>query len=147
MRKNLKMICIVTALAIAFAVPVHAKEVETRSSAYISAYDSALVAGTGPELHIWFNVLGSGRMDEIGASEIKVQRSPTGTGDWTTVKIFTKADYPQMVCQDTGYHNTHVTYYGLTGHYYRAIVTVYAAKGNGAGYLVDYAEVIYLSPI
>ena len=146
MKRFLKILCAVLAAMIALNVPVFAEEVSPRSSAYIAAYDSALSRGIGGEFHIWFQAMGKNTMDEIGASEIKVQQSPTGTGDWTTVKIFRKTDYPQMVCEDTIYHEAHVTYYGLTGNYYRAIVTIYAKKGNGEGVLFDYAEVLYLSP-
>lgn len=146
MRKFLRMISVLMALVIMLTVPVYAQENNTRSNAYISAYDSALFRGIGGEFHIWFRVVGTEIMDEIGALEIKVQQSPTGTGDWTTVKIFRKADYPQMICENTAGHTSHLTYYGISGNYYRAIVTVYAAKGNGTGCMIDYAEVLYLSP-
>ena len=146
MRKCLRMVSVLMVLVITMTVPVYAQENNARSNAYISAYDSALFRGTGAEFHIWFQVIGNQRMDEIGASEIRVQQSPTGTGDWTTVKIFRKADYPQMICENTVAHTSHLTYYGLSGNYYRAIVLVYAAKGNGSGCMIDYAEVLYLSP-
>lgn len=144
--RSLKMLCLVMAAVLMLNIPVYADEPAVCSSSYIDAYDSALSRGVGAEFHIWFHVMGTGTMDEIGASEIRVQQSPTGTGDWTTVKIFRKADYPKMVCQNSGYHNTHVTYYGLSGNYYRAIVLLYAKDSTGEGVIIDYAEVLYLSP-
>ena len=136
------MICIALAFAMMFAVPVHASEATTWSSSYILAYDSALLKVSGTTFEVRFNITGAGIMDEIGVSEIRVQSSWTGTGDWNTMKVFYPEDYPDMVAENIYAHVGNVLYTGTTGYHYRAIVTFYAKKGNGAGYITDYAEVI-----
>ena len=144
MRKINRCLCLVVAVIMVLANPVYAQEPSTRASAYISSYDSFLYKSASNQIQVWFNVTGAGRIDELGASEIKVQRSSTGTGDWVTMKTYYPEDYPEMISENAFYLNTYVTYTGTAGYYYRAIVTFYGKKGNGSGEIIDYAEVLRL---
>lgn len=144
MKKINKCFCIVIAVVLLLAVPVHAEEASTWASAYISSYDSYLYKSAPNEIQVWFEVTGAGRVDELGVSEIKVQRSSTGSGGWVTMKTYYPDDYPEMISENDFYHNSYVTYTGTAGYYYRAIVTFYSKKGNGTGEMIDYAEVLRL---
>ena len=70
-------------------------------------------------------------MDELGASEIKIQRSSDGV-NWTTMKTYTKESYSNLICENTGSHAACVSYTGTAGYYYRAKITLYAKKGTGS---------------
>lgn len=142
-----RIFCVVVAAVLLFNIPVYAGENTARSSSYIALYDSALVKGTGTELNVWFHVVGTDTMDEIGAREIRVQQRSSPDENWKTVITFRSENYPTMICQNTGYHSTHVTCRVTPGYYYRAIVIIYAAKDNGSGSIADYAEVIYIPPL
>jgi len=144
MKRINRYICLVMAVAMLLAVPVYAEEVLPWSSSYISSYDSYLYKSAPNQIQIWFEITGLFRVDELGVSEIKVQRSSTGTGDWVTMKTYYPEDYPEMISENDFYHNTYVTYTGTAGYYYRAVVTFYSKKGNGSGEIIDYAEVLRL---
>lgn len=144
MKRINRYICLVMAVVMLLAIPVHAEEISPWSSSYIGAYDSYLHKSATNQIQVWFEVTGMGMMDKLGVSEIKVQRSSTGTGDWVTMKTYYPEDYPEMISENDFYHNTYVTYTGTAGYYYRAIVTFYGEKGNGCGEIIDYAEVLRL---
>ena len=144
MNKTIRIICIVMAIALLLVTPICAEESSTYSSAFISSYDSFIDNPSGKTLEIWFDVVGTGKMDEIGAESIELYRSSNGT-NWTLVKTFLPEDYPQMICEDTGMNYDCVTYTGSYGYYYKAYVTFYAANSRGCGNDYDYSEVEYLS--
>ena len=144
MKKFKRRICVILVVAMVLAIPVYAEEAQTRSSAYISMYDSYLYKSASNQIQVWFEVGGMGIMDEIGCSEIRVQRSSTGTGNWVTMKTYYPEDYPEMLSENDYSHIDYVTYTGTPGYYYRAIVIIYAKKGSGFGEIIDYAEVLKL---
>lgn len=144
MSKTVRIICIVMAIILLLVTPIYAEESNTYSSAFISSYDSFIDITSGRTMEIWFDVVGTGKMDEIGAESIKLYRSTNRT-DWTLVKTFLPEDYPQMICEDTGMNYDCVTYTGSYGYYYKAYVTFYASNSRGRGNEYDYSEVEYLS--
>lgn len=144
MKRIFKYICLVMAVVMLLANSVHADEITPWASSYISSYDSYLYKSAPNQIQVWFEVTGMGRVDELGVSKIKVQRSSTGTGDWVTMKTYYPEDYPEMISENDFAHSTYVTYTGTAGYYYRAIVTFYSKKGNGCGEIIDYAEVLRL---
>lgn len=144
MKKFNKCICIALAVIVLLAIPVHAEEASSRSSSYITSYDSYLYKSASNQIQVWFNVTGAGRIEELGVSQIKVQRSSTGTGNWVTMKTYYPEDYPEMISENDFAHCSYVTYTGTAGYYYRAIVVFYGKNGNGFGEIIDYAEVLRL---
>lgn len=143
MKRLIRYACIVVALAILVAVPIHTKAVDVRASSYFMAYDSYLWKTTGTTFEVWFDVLACDYMDELGVNSIKVQRSSDGE-NWATMKIYYPDVYSQMISEDTLDHVGCVTYTGTSGYYYRACVTFYAKNSSGTGMRVDYAETIRL---
>lgn len=144
MKRINRYLCLVMAIIMLLAIPVHAQEASTWASAYITSYDSYLYKSSTNQIQVWFEVTGMGRVDELGVSEIRVQRSSTGTGDWVTMKTYYPEDYPELLSENAFVHTGYVTYTGTAGYYYRAIVTFYSKKGNGSGEIIDYAEVLRL---
>ena len=84
-------------------------------------------------------------MDELGVSEIKIQRSSDGS-NWTTAHTFRSDTYPWFLDQNTVAHLGTAKCTTLTGYYYRAKVTFWAEKtGLGTGSYTATTETIYLS--
>lgn len=143
MKKAVRILCFAMTLIILMAMPVWANESSTYSSLFIASYDSFITNPAGNTLKIWFDVVGNGAMDEIGAMSIELDRSSNGRR-WVTVQTFLPEDYPQMVCRDTGIAYDYVSCTVEYGYYYRAYVTMYASDSRGTGTVYDYAETIYL---
>lgn len=86
----------------------------------------------------WYEVTAVKGMDELGASQIRLQRSADGV-TWTTVKTYSSNDYSSMICENTGTHGGYATYSNVSsGYYCRARVDHYAKLGNGYGTYTDY---------
>lgn len=135
MKRFSQCVCLLLVVAMVFAMPVLAAEtVDQRSSAYFMNFSVYLWEIEGSKFEVWFDITAVETMDELGTKTIKVQRS-TDEENWTTVKTYQKADYPQMVDSNRlGYANC-VTYSYTNGYYYRAVVVLYAKKGTGTGEL------------
>ena len=141
MKRFLRLVCLLVVFATLAAVPAYAQEQSTRASSYLSSYLAYCTKNSSTSLTVTFQVLGTGIMDEIGASKVKVQYSSDKV-NWTTAKTFLKADYPSMTDTDTGSHASTLTCTVPSGKYYRAYVEFYSAKGNGSGMQFYYTEII-----
>lgn len=146
MKRFVKLICVILAIATIAAVPVSAEtEASTRASDFFAAISTYIYQTTDTKFQVWFDLVTVEGMDELGASSIKVQRSADGT-NWTTMFTYLPEYYPQMIDTNSGSHAAYVPYHGTEGYYYRALVTFYAAKGNGIGKLDRYTQTVYLQP-
>ena len=125
---------------VAFAV----EEAGARASNYFFASSVYLYKTTGTTFQAWFDVKAVGIMDELGASTIKIQRSSDGE-TWTTMKTYSKADYPDLIYENTARHAACVTYTGTSGYYYRARVELYAKNSSGTAYMTEYTSSMKLS--
>ncbi len=144
MKKSVYKICIVLCIISMLVVSVNAQEDGTFSSPFFASYDSCIEVITGTtSIEIWFDVVGNGAMDEIGVSEIELERSRDGR-DWTVVKTFLPEDYPQMICRNTGIAYDYVPYTGDSGYVYRAYVTYHARNSRGLGIEYQYSESVYV---
>ena len=143
MKRIVKIVSVVLAMAVLLAVPAQAAEVVApRGSSYFMSVCTYLWHVSGTTFEAWFDVTAVRGMDEIGASSIAIQRS-TDNQNWTTVKTFTKANYPSMIDEDTCQHASYVTYTGSTGYYYRARVTIYAKDGSGTAFDYWYTDTLH----
>ena len=91
MKKFINVVCVLVSLVCLLSMPVHAEDESTYASVFFGAYDSFLRNPSGTIIQIWFDVVGNGSMDEIGASTIVVEQSSDGI-QWTAVKTFLKED-------------------------------------------------------
>lgn len=136
--------CIILVLIMVLAIPVFATEnVETRASSFFGGSSVYLCNVSGTTFEAWFDVTGTGGMDEIGANFIKIQRSIDGE-NWTTIKTFYKEDYPNLVNTNTVVHAAGVSHTGTRGYYYRAYIQLYAKNSSGSGVRNRYTSAIQI---
>lgn len=138
MKKLKRYVCFVLLIISMLSVQVFAEDTTPRASAYVRSYSAYLEPTSNSTFDVWFDVTATSRMDELGTSVIKVQRSSDGS-NWYTVRTYKKEMYSQMICENTGAHTDCVSYTSIEpGFYYRAYVEFYAKKGTGTGYVYYY---------
>lgn len=120
MKKNIARL-LVALLACTFTFGVGNASVQT--SKLISECSSSL-ASSGNTVTVYFKIMGTSIMDEIGASKITVQRY--NGSSWVTVKTFTLSNTAGMTSQNVRSHSGSVTYNATTSGTYRAVVEVFA---------------------
>ena len=118
-------------LIVAILCPINVFAMETRASHYLSSYSAYVYPAGWGIVQVWFDVDGTGYMDEIGALEIQLYESKDNE-TWTWVKTFDFQDYSDMLGYNDHSHVGHVEYNGTIGRYYKAYVCVWAGK-NGDG--------------
>ena len=131
MKRNLAIKIIAITLIVAFVFPINAMAIETRASDYLTAYSAYIYPAGWGKVQVWFDVDGTGYMDEIGALEIYLYESKDNE-NWTWVKTFEHQDYTDMLEYNDYTYMSHVEYNGTIGRYYKAYVCVWAGK-NGDG--------------
>lgn len=136
-RKNSALVAIILCLILTFAFPVSASAVGDDAlmpcaSYYLDAYSAYVYVTDSGEVQVWFDVMGTGWMDEIGALSIRLYESTDGT-NWTWVETFLHEDCDTMLFYDECYISSHVSYpNGSTTKQYKAYVGIWAGK-NGDG--------------
>ena len=134
----------VLVVVLLMSIPAFASEtVESRASYFFGAYGTYLCNISGASFEAWFDVTGTGTMEEIGVNFIKIQRSPDGV-NWTTMRTFSKENYPHLIYNNSVYHTAGISYTGTPGFYYRAYIQLYAKNSRGTGQLDRYTTSIYI---
>ena len=105
--------------------------VQPYASKYLTAYNTYICAVGGGDIQIWFEVMGTGDMDELGTLRIMLYES-TDNVNWTWKKTYSHESYDTMLIEDDYWHMDCVTYDGVAGRYYKAYVCIWAGK-NGSG--------------
>lgn len=141
MKRFFRYISILLVAVMLLTIPAVAAE--PRASNYIMRTTVYLKLVTGTQFRVWHEIIALGIMDELGASEIKVQESSDGE-NWSTVKTFTPTDDPSMVAKDTLGYADYVTYTGTKGLYYRARIVLFAENSTGRGEVVAYTDPLKL---
>lgn len=127
MRTLLLMILIISIMSTSV---VMAYAVTPRSNAYVSSFDNEITAIGDGKVKIEFETWGTGTMDKIGASTIKVYDQD----GWVYSFFMSNSAYTsQMIGTKTTHFYGSVTYQGVEGNTYHATVTHYAAKDGGSG--------------
>ena len=137
MKKRL-IIAVVICILFSFAIPMsvsattNEEQVAPRASYYLDAYSAYVYVTPSGEVQVWFDVMGTGDMDEIGALSILLYESTDGV-HWTWVESFLHEDCDTMLFYDDWYISSHVSWSGgSTAKQYKAYVGVWAGKnGNG----------------
>lgn len=106
-------------------------QIQPYASKYLSAYNTYICAVGNGDIQIWFEVLGTDDMDELGTLSIVLYES-TNNSTWTPIKTFLHEDYSSMLLEDDYWHMDYVPYDGVAGRYYKAYVCIWAGK-NGSG--------------
>lgn len=101
------------------------------ASTYLDNYSAYVYLPGGGEVRVYFDVEGTGYMDEIGALSIEIHESTDGV-NWDWVETFNHYSTSGMLSYDDDFHSGYVSYDGTAGNYYKAYVCVWAGKnGNG----------------
>lgn len=144
MKRFSRLICMMLAAVMLLAIPAAAAEnAEPRASSFFGSTDVYLYKTSSTQFQAWFEVSALYTMDKVGASEVKIQESSDGE-NWTTVKTCTMANYSNLICENTGFHASYISYTGITGKYYRAKITLYAENSTGVGERIRYTSSILL---
>lgn len=130
MKRFIRLVCLLVVFATLAAIPAYAQEQSTRASDYLSSYGAYCTKLSSTSVGVSYIVVGTGTMDEIGVSTVKIQYSSDKI-NWTTAKTFTKANYSSMTDTNTGSHGGSLNCTVPSGKYYRAKVTFYSAKNGG----------------
>ena len=125
-------ICVIVALMVPMSVSAaQADPIMPLASYYLDSYNTYICDMGNGRIEIWFDVMGTGDMDEIGVLSIKLYESSDNT-NWTRVKTYLHEDYSSMLAEDEWYHCSCVSYQGTAGKYYKAYVCIWAGK-DGSG--------------
>lgn len=145
MKRFIKLVCIILVLATVMMIPVSAAtESSPRASLFFSSISTYICQTTSTKFQVWFDVVAVEGMDELGVSEIEIQRS-SDNADWDPMFTYYPQYYSQMIDENTVSHMSYVPYTGTSGYYYRALVTFYAKNSNGTGELDRYTQTVYLT--
>mgnify|MGYP003291392825 CR=1 FL=1 len=129
----IRLVALILIAALITPLNVNAAENEIRpyASNYLTAYNTYICDVGNGRHEIWFEVMGTGDMDEIGTLSIELYEV-TSTGSLKWVKTFLYEDYNTMLSYNDWYHCSYVTYQGSSSKTYKAYVCIWAGKnGNG----------------
>ena len=145
MKRFAKCICFALILAMLLAIPAHAAETgDSRSSNYFGSSAVYLYEMAGTTFQAWFEVTCVRYMDQVGAKEIKIQRS-SDNENWTTMATYSMDSYySTLICENELGHDACITYTGTRGYYYRAYYKLYAKDESGSATWARYSSSIYL---
>ena len=137
MRPFIRFVALI--LIFTMTIPVFASAVsdavQPRASYYLNNYGAYIFLPGDGEVRVYFDVTGTGYMDELGALSIQIYECSTNSSninDWTWKKTFTHDSTPGMLSYNDNFHGSYVTYQGTEGKYYKAYVCIWGGKdGDG----------------
>lgn len=133
MRKKERNVVIRLAALILIAAmlcPIGASAVEPRASYYLDSYNAYPYAAGSGKVQVWFHVTGVDYMDDIGSLSIQIYES-TDNSNFSFVDSYNNGNTPSMLGHDKIIYQSHVTYSGVAGRYYKAYVCIYAGDSSG----------------
>ncbi len=130
----IRFIALILVVSLISPCTVSAASNETVSpygSKYLSLYSAYVYVTSSGEVQVWFEVMGTNDMDEIGSLKIMLYESTDGTNwEWQTTFLHDKTS--GMLFPNDYYVSSHVTWpYGSTQRQYKAYVCVWAGKNGG----------------
>lgn len=135
-KKSIMIRLMALLMVIVLMVPVCAsaaapETVQPYASAYLDNYSAYVYLPGNGEVRVYFDVQGTGTMDELGVLTIEIWESTNGS-TWTWKESFTHDTTSGMLSYNDNFHSGHVSYNGVAGRYYKAYVCVWGGKnGNG----------------
>lgn len=93
------------------------------ASEYLSRFSGSITARGGGVLKISYIVIGTKTLDELGISEIVVEKKIGSS--WIEADTFTESDYPEFAATDSSSLEDYILYDGVAGIEYRAKITGY----------------------
>jgi hypothetical protein len=140
--KFLKITMIILALSLCLSSVAMAESgIQPFASSRINAYNTNIISNGSGYITIYFNIIATGTMDELGASYIVLQSSTDGTS-WLTTYNFIPSSYSSMMGYNVSYKSGSVSYSGIDGVYYRAYVTFKAKNSTGTDTVSEYTSTV-----
>ncbi|MGN0166981.1 MAG: hypothetical protein ACI4AB_02965 [Acetatifactor sp.] len=127
-------------LMITLLIPIGARAtttetVQPRASAYLDTYGAYVYAAGNGVVQAWFDVQGTGTMDELGVLFVKFYECSTNSSninDWEWKETYFHDTTSGMLSYNDDYHSGHVDYTGTPGLYYKAYLCVWGGEdGDG----------------
>lgn len=144
MKRITSCICLMLVMGIILAAPVCAMTNENqRASSFFRTYLLYLEKTSGNHFGIYYDVTGTGTMQEIGVEEIVLYRSQDGV-NWETACTYKSSIHTNMICTNTVTHDGYFIYCGTAGYRYQAEIKLYAKDSRGSATLTVYTNVLYL---
>lgn len=132
-----RLLAVVIICSILLPVGVSAATSETvqpRASDYLDNYNAYVYLPGDGRVEVYFDVQGTGMMDELGALCIQIYECSTNSSDlddWTWIQTFTYDSTPGMLNYNDFLHCGSVSCQGVVGRYYKAYVCVWSGKNGG----------------
>lgn len=104
------------------------------ASHYLSFYN-AYITKSGNTIKINIDVVGTGIMDKIGATEIYLYERVNSSDSWSLVQTYLSSDpayTSSMIDTNISFFDDYVSYSGNSSYQYMAYVTIYAEKDGGS---------------
>jgi hypothetical protein len=104
------------------------------ASHYLSYYN-AYITRSGNTVKVYIDVVGTGVMDQIGATEIYLYERENSYSNWTLVQTYLYSDpayASAMMVSNASFKYDYVSYSGNSSYQYMAYVTIYAEKNGGS---------------
>lgn len=128
MTKVRREIAILLTISLVFALACSFASANTEASDYLAEYGAALVAREeSGRYDIYYDVTAVKRSDSLGVSQVKIYRS-----DGTYITTIFGSTSNGLIRENSPSHTGTYTYYGVSGNSYYAVVTIFAARGNGS---------------
>ena len=104
-----------------------------RSSYYLDSYRAWLDPQDDGVIEVVVDVQATGYMDDVGALNIAIYESADDGDSWDLVRAYAASMTPGMIQHDKLlYYDRPVSYQGVVGLDYAAVVTVYAGDSTGS---------------
>lgn len=95
-------------MAFPTATAASSENVQPYGSKYLSIYSAYVYVTASGEVQVWFDVMGTGTMDEIGSLAIMLYASSDGT-NLTLLKTFLHDRTSGMLFENDYYVSSHVS--------------------------------------
>ena len=128
-----KLIAIILTVSLCAPIGTQAAMPDTAqpmASAYLTSYTAYICAMGNGDLEIWFEVLGTRTLADIGVLTVYLYES-TDNSTFYWVKTFRFTEHTNMLWHDDCICVDHVDYEGVPGRYYKAYVHVWAGPEDG----------------
>ena len=134
-KKALRLASLILVVFLTFSLL--APVAQARASLYIFSYSATIHTEGNGKVSVWFDITGTGTMEEIGAKTVTIYENNKSVFTYSFL-----AD-PSMMSYNKAFHCSSVTYSGVAGRSYYAVVSFWAAKqGGGDGRSVTTSSII-----
>lgn len=144
-RKLLLLILVFSLLLPSYVTAATPDTAQPAASYYLSAYTAYICPLAQYDIQIWWNIVGTDVMADIGTLSIYLYES-TDNVNWTWVKTFHHSTYTQMLDHGDSHSMDYVFYDGDHEYYYKAYITIHAGDGTNGDNRYVWTPVVQATP-